>query len=236
MGLTIEVSGISKRYGELAVLRECLFTFEANRTYALLGVNGAGKSTLLRLVALLETPDQGEIRYRQDGRPLQPELDLKRQITLVLPQIGVFNTTVFKNVAYGLKIRGVAKKEMKERVERLLELVGLLDKRDHQALTLSSGQVRRLGLARALVIEPQVLLLDEPTASLDPGNAAVIDAAIQELRERRAATIILATHDYTQAGELADRILVVERGQLREGGPGERGFAVSPPVPPAKPL
>ena len=216
MGLTIEVSGVAKHYGDLPVLRECSFTFEANRTYALLGVNGAGKSTLLRLIALLENPDQGDIRYVQSGHALQPDLDLKRQITLVLPQIGVFNTTVFKNVAYGLKIRGIPPKEVKGRVEGLLELVGLLDKRDHQALTLSSGQVRRLGLARALVIEPQVLLLDEPTASLDPGNAAVIDAAIRELRERRAATIIMATHDYTQAGELADRILVVEQGKIGE--------------------
>ncbi len=232
MGLTIEVSGVAKRYGDLPVLRECLFTFEANRTYALLGVNGAGKSTLLRLIALLENPDQGEIRYRQDGRPLQPNLDLKRQITLVLPQIGVFNTTVFKNVAYGLKIRAFPPKEIKERVESLLALVGLLDKKDHKAMTLSSGQVRRLGLARALVIEPQVLLLDEPTASLDPGNAAVIDAAIRERRERRSTTIILATHDFTQAGELADRILVVERGHLREGGPGEQGFPAFSPDPP----
>lgn len=214
MGLTIEVSGVAKRYGELPVLRECSFTFEANRTYALLGVNGAGKSTLLRILALLENPDSGEVRYLEDGRPLPPDLELKRRLTLVLPQIGVFNTTVFKNVAYGLQIRGFPKKEIKERVESLLALVGLLDKRDHQALTLSSGQVRRLGLARGLVIEPQVLLLDEPTASLDPGNAAIIDAAIRERRERRTTTIILATHDFTQARELADRILVVERGKI----------------------
>jgi tungstate transport system ATP-binding protein len=223
---------VAKGYGDLLVLRECSFIFEANHTYALVGVNGAGKSTLLRLVALLETPDQGEIGYREDGRPLQHNLDLKRKITLVLPQTGVFNTTVFKNVAYGLKIRGFPKKAINERVERLLHLVGLLDKKDHKATTLSSGQVRRLGLARALVIEPQVLLLDEPTASLDPGNAAVIDAAIRELRERRTTTILMATHDFTQARELADRILVVEQGQLREGEPGGRGFLAFPPVPP----
>jgi tungstate transport system ATP-binding protein len=166
----------------------------------------------------------------QNGLSLQPDLELKRQITLVLPQIGVFNTTVFKNVAYGLHLRSVPKKETRERVERLLRLVGLLEKEDHQAMTLSSGQVRRLGLARALVIEPKVLLLDEPTASLDPGNAAIIDAAIYDLRERRTTTIIMATHDFTQARELADRILVVEQGQLREGGPGERGFPAHPPV------
>jgi tungstate transport system ATP-binding protein len=236
MGLAIEVSGVAKGYGELPVLRECSFSFEANRTYALLGVNGAGKSTLLRLVALLETPDQGEIGYLEDGRPLQPDLDLKRQITLVLPQIGVFNTTVFKNVAYGLKIRGFPNKEIKERVEGLLALVGLLDKKDHKATTLSSGQVRRLGLARGLVIEPEVLLLDEPTASLDPGNAAVIDAAIRELRDRRAATIIMATHDFSQARELADRILVMEHGQIREVDLGEQGFSAPPPVLPSNRL
>jgi tungstate transport system ATP-binding protein len=232
MGLTIEVSGVAKGYGDLLVLRECSFRFEANRTYALLGVNGAGKSTLLRLIALLENPDSGDVKYLEDGRPLPPDLELKRQITLVLPQIGMFNTTVFKNVAYGLKLRGFPKKEMQERVEGLLHLVGLLDKKDHKATTLSSGQVRRLGLARALVIEPQVLLLDEPTASLDPGNAAVIDAAIRERRERRTTTIILATHDFTQARELADRILVVEQGHLREVDLGEKGFPAHPPVPP----
>jgi ABC-type multidrug transport system ATPase subunit len=230
MGITIDISGISKSYGDLPVLRGCSFTFQANRTYAILGVNGAGKSTLLRILALLENPDTGEVRYLEDGRPHWKNQELKRKITLVLPQVGVFNTTVFQNVAYGLKIRGLHKRDYKVRVERLLDLVGLTEKQEQKALTLSSGQIRRLGLARAMVIEPDVLLLDEPTASLDPGNTKIIETAIRDLRDQRKTSIIMSTHDFTQARELADSILAVEQGQILEwsGGPFSGALLSSP--------
>ncbi len=230
MGITIDISGLSKSYGDLPVLRGCSFTFQANQTYAILGVNGAGKSTLLRILALLENPDTGEVRYLEGGRPHWKNQELKRKITLVLPQVGVFNTTVFQNVTYGLKIRGLHKRDYKVRVERLLDLVGLTEKREQKAMTLSSGQIRRLGLARAMVIEPEVLLLDEPTASLDPGNTKIIETAIRDLRDQRKTSIIMSTHDFTQARQLADSILAVEQGQIMEwsGAPFSGALLSSP--------
>ena len=108
MGLSLEVAGIVKSYNGQAVLRECSFGFDPGRTYALLGPNGSGKSTFLRIAALLEAPDAGEVRYWDNGVELPHDLGLRRRITLLLPRIGVFNTSVFHNVAYGLKIRGRA--------------------------------------------------------------------------------------------------------------------------------
>ena len=106
MGLTLEVARLEKSYNGQAVLQECSFAFDPGRTYALLGANGSGKSTLLRIAALLEAPDAGAVRYRDHDAELPHDLALRRRLTLLLPRIGVFNTSVFNNVAYGLKIRG----------------------------------------------------------------------------------------------------------------------------------
>ena len=116
MGLNLEVARLAKSYNGQAVLRECSFAFDAGRTYALLGPNGSGKSTFLRIAALLEPPDAGEVRYRDHDVELPHDLDLRRRITLLLPRIGVFNTSVFHNVAYGLKIRGRSGQEIEDRV------------------------------------------------------------------------------------------------------------------------
>src|SRR3990172_5181005 len=106
MGLTLELSQISKSYAGQHVLKECSCTFARGATYVIMGPNGCGKSTLLRIAALLEKPDQGEVRFFNGGAPLSHDINLKRRITMVFPRVGVFNTTVFKNVAYGLQIRG----------------------------------------------------------------------------------------------------------------------------------
>jgi tungstate transport system ATP-binding protein len=137
-----------------------------------------------------------------------------RRITLLLPKIGVFNTTVYKNVVYGLSIRNPQRNDITSRAENALDFVGLLQKRNQKALTLSSGETKRLGIARALVIEPEIFFLDEPTASVDQKNTEIIDEIIQKLKREGRSTIIIATHDTAQAERLADRLLFIKHGQI----------------------
>jgi tungstate transport system ATP-binding protein len=179
-----------------------------------MGQNGSGKSTFLRICALLEEPDGGELFYSDDSAPLTQDLSLKRRITLVLPRIGVFNTTVFKNAAYGLKIRGARHAEIEQKVARVLAFVGLEHKKNQHALTLSSGETQRLGIARALIIEPEILFLDEPTASVDQENTEIIESIIQAMKKEGRTTVIMTTHDRDQAERLADRLLTLRDGKL----------------------
>ena len=214
MGLGLELAKISKAYNGQDILRDCSWVFEEGLTYALMGLNGTGKSTLLRICALLEAPDQGRVSYLANGRPLAPDLSLKRRITLLLPSVGVFNTSVFHNVAYGLKIRGVKRREIEKRVMAILEVVGLAAKRRQRALDLSTGQGKRLGLARAMVLEPELILLDEPTASIDQENSEIIEGIIRKMKAEGKTTIILVTHDPAQAERLGDKVLRMQDGKI----------------------
>ena len=128
MSLELEISHLFKTYNGNPILRDCSFVFAGGRTYVLQGPNGSGKSTLFRLLALLEKPDGGRVEYREDGRALADGLDLRRRLTLVLPRTGIFNTTVFHNVAFGLQIRGFGKAAIRERVAAALTAVGLAHK------------------------------------------------------------------------------------------------------------
>ena len=214
MTLQLCASNIRKKYNGDQILRDCSFSFDEQGIYVLTGANGCGKSTFLRICTLIEEPDSGEISYSVDGRMVQKDLELKRSITLVLPKVGVFNTTVFKNVAYGLKIRGIAGAEATERIAKALEFVELNHKMDQNALTLSSGETQRLGIARALVIEPEILFLDEPTASVDQKNTRIIEEIILNMRRNSMATVVITTHDREQASRLADRLLVMSEGKI----------------------
>jgi len=214
MGLNLEVARIVKGYKDQAVLRECSFCFEPGRTYALLGPNGSGKSTFFRLAALLEPPDSGEVRYWDNGVELPHDLGLRRRITLLLPRIGVFNTSVFHNVAYGLKIRGRRGQEVEDRVNDVLGRVGLFHKRRQNGLDLSSGETKRLGIARALVIDPEVFFLDEPTANIDPQHTEIIERIILDMKIAGKSTIIVVTHDPAQARRLGEYLLVMDNGRI----------------------
>jgi tungstate transport system ATP-binding protein len=214
MSLFLSVSHVSKQYDGKDILRDCSHSFEEIGIYGLIGPNGGGKSTFLRICALLETPDQGAITFISAGRTIPPDLALKRRITLVLPKVGAFNASVFKNVAYGLKIRGVTARLIQEKALDALDYVGMAHKKDQNALTLSSGETQRLGLARALVLEPEVLFLDEPTASIDPQNTAVIEEIILKLRREARTLVIMATHDMEQVRRITDRVLRVEQGRI----------------------
>jgi tungstate transport system ATP-binding protein len=214
MGLKLEIANLAKTYNGNPVLRDCSFAFDRGQAHMLLGPNGSGKSTLFRILALLEKPDAGAVQYLDGDYLLNQELALRRQITLVLPTTGIFNASVFHNVAYGLKIRGVARGETEARVAAVLAAVGLAQKKFHRALDLSSGETKRLGIARAMVIDPEVFFLDEPTASLDPANAEIIENVISTMKRQRKTTIMMITHDPAQAQRLGDQLLYLKDGKI----------------------
>jgi tungstate transport system ATP-binding protein len=214
MPLNLMLSNLCKSYQDEKILNDLSFKFDAGKTHILMGSNGCGKSTLLRICALLEKADSGGIVFSTDNGELPVDLALRRRITLVLPKVGVFNGTVFNNIAYGLKIRGIAKNERVERSAKILKFIGLENKIDQNALTLSSGEAQRLGIGRALVIEPDLLLLDEPTASIDNKNRELIEAMILQMKEAGGTTIIMTTHDSSQAERLSSRLIIMKNGRL----------------------
>ncbi len=209
------LTNIVRRYGARTVLHIERLAVTAGRTLALLGPSGAGKSTLLRLLNLLEAPDAGQISY--DGRPLlsgEAPLHLVREITTVFQRPLLLDTSVWKNVAFGLHLR---RRRDPQAVEAALAQVGLSHLARASARTLSGGEMQRVALARALVIAPRVLLLDEPTANLDPANVATIEAVVQGMA-RRGTTVVIVTHNLFQARRLADDVALLIDGVLVEAG------------------
>lgn len=223
--ISLGAENIVKKYQERTVL-DLSCSFNAGSVHVLLGANGSGKSTFLRILGLLERPDSGTVHYAEDGRSLAADLSLRRRIVLVPDRNGLFRETVAANVAFGLKIRGQKPQETERKVRQSLERVGLWSLHRVNALTLSSGEAQRLCLAMALALDPDVILLDEPTANLDPGNAALVEKSILGLR-RPGRLVLLVTHNLFQAQRLADRIFFIHQGRLlcdKEAG----GFFADP--------
>jgi tungstate transport system ATP-binding protein len=216
----LRAEGIGKDYGPIRALDSVTLDFESGEVLALLGINGSGKTTLLRILAGLDEPSRGEIWL--DGRPVDGE-GLRRVSTMVFQRAVMFNASVYDNVAFGLRARGVRGAELEARVLRALALVGMEGLRDRRAKGLSGGEQQRVALARAFAIDPEVLLLDEPTANLDPTSAAVIEGAIKEMKGDRI--VVLATHNLHQAKRLADRVAHIHAGRILEVADPEDFFS-----------
>lgn len=213
--------GVVRRYGRRTVLCIDQLEITAGRTLALLGPSGAGKSTLLRLLNFLEAPDAGQIVY--DGRVVPPmglPLATLRQVTTVFQRPVLLDTSVWQNVAYGLRLRGNYERTA---VAAALQQVGLAHLARAAGRTLSGGEAQRVALARALVVQPRVLLLDEPTANLDPANVAIIEAVTGALA-RQGTTVVIVTHNLFQARRLANDAALLIDGALVEAGPIDRLF------------
>lgn len=213
----IEVKGLCKSYGGAEILKDINLKAEPGEVLALIGPTGSGKTTLLRLIGLLEKPTIGEIIFdglEVTGLPERKRLEIRRRMAMVFQKPVMFKTSVRENVSYGLKVRGRGDGKIDGRVKAAIESVGLSGYESRDANTLSGGEMQRIALARALVLEPDLLLLDEPTANLDPKTAASIDALIS----RFEGTVIMATHNMLQARRLADRIAVLVEGRLAEVG------------------
>jgi len=216
--MKLVINHIRKAYDGRTVLKDCSTTFGGSGVAVLMGPNGCGKSTLLRICSLLEHPDGGELLFSDNGRPLALDMPLRRRMTLVLLKTGVFNTSVFNNVAYGLVLRHAGKRAVEAKVSEVLAFVGLEHKLRQNARTLSSGETQRMGIARALAIDPEILFLDEPTASVDEENTGIIESLIRKMRQDGRTMVIMTTHDREQADRLADRLLIIERGNLHDTG------------------
>ncbi len=220
----IEVLGLQQKYGEREILKNINISIDKGEVFALIGPTGAGKTTLLRLIDLLDSPASGKVYFdgvdvTQSGRA---RLEARRRMAFVLQKPVVFNTSVFDNIACGLKWRGRNRGDIRQKVDDILELIGLSTYKNRNARTLSGGEAQRVAIARALVIEPEALLLDEPTANLDPISTSRIEELISHVIHQHDTTIIMSTHDMSQGQRLADRIGVLLNGEmLQTGASGE---------------
>lgn len=221
MGAIYELETLKKLYEGRAVLDLDRLTIERGEILAMVGPSGAGKSTLLRLLNFLETPDQGELRYKGISAVSIP-LELRRQVTTVFQHPALLRDNVENNVTYGLRLRG--QRDCGDLSQTILKRMGLEKLRRSQARTLSGGEAQRVALARAVVIQPEVLLLDEPTANLDPYNIGLIEDVVKEIHQQRGVTVVLVTHNIFQAHRLADRVGLMLNGGLIEIGPSSQFF------------
>jgi len=213
----ITVTGANKRYGDFAALDNVDFVVPAGSLTALLGPSGSGKSTLLRAIAGLDQPDTGTITI--NGRDVTNVPPQRRGIGFVFQHYAAFkHLTVRDNVAFGLKIRKKPKNEIKDKVDNLLEVVGLAGFQTRYPNQLSGGQRQRMALARALAVDPEVLLLDEPFGALDAKVREDLRAWLRRLHDEVHVTTVLVTHDQAEALDVADRIAVLNKGRVEQVG------------------
>ncbi len=197
----------------------CSLNAREGPLYAIVGPNGSGKSTLMRILGLIEPPDTGKVIYYIDGRSMESpygNVEIRRKVVLVPARAGMFNETVFKNVAYGLRLRKVSKSTRGDRVIEALKETGLAGKEHINALQLSSGEAQRMALARALVLDPDILLLDEPTVSLDPYNTQIIEEIIRARKAASGKIMIIVTHNLHQARALSEFVIFMSEGKIME--------------------
>jgi tungstate transport system ATP-binding protein len=193
---------------------------ERHKIYALIGANGAGKTTLLNVLAFLIRPTSGHLQFcgREVIFSRQHLLDLRRRVVLVDQYPILFTGPVWKNVEFGLKVRGISKKIRERRVAEVLELVGMQEFRLADAHKLSGGESKRVALARALAIDPEVLLCDEPTANVDEENQEIILGILERINTEKKTSILMATHYLSQSRRLAHHTLLLEHGMLSDKG------------------
>lgn len=215
--MTILVENVSKKFENTQALRHIYLEIQKDAIVALVGGSGSGKSTLLRLIAGLDTPDSGSIWL--DGKNTAFMSVQEREIGFVSQNYALFpNMTVFENIAFGLYVKKKSASEIEERVKYLLSLIELENLSQHFPAQLSGGQKQRVALARALAPDPKVLLLDEPFAALDMRMRKELRDWMRTLRQRSSVTIMLVTHDYKEALEIATEIIMLKNGRVEQLG------------------
>ncbi|MBT3363326.1 MAG: ABC transporter ATP-binding protein [Chloroflexi bacterium] len=223
----LRIENLGQSYDGSDILTDVNLSLEHGEVFALIGPTGSGKTTLLKLLDLLETPSSGSI-YFDDVDVTKVEsnrLAARRRMALVQQKPVVFSMNVYDNVAVGLKWRGIDKASIKQKVEHALELVDMTDYAHRDAKTLSGGETQRVALARALALEPNLLLLDEPTANLDPNSVSKIEEIIEHVISEHKISIFMTTHNMLQGQRLADRVGVLIDGRMQQVGTPEQIFS-----------
>ena len=220
----LELAGLTKQYGALTVVNDISLAIEKGQLVCLLGPSGCGKTTTLRLIAGFLEPSAGEIRVggcciSSPGHTEPPE---RRKMSMIFQSYALWpHMTVFENIAYGLCLRGLAKAEVEQRTHTILTATKLASLADRYPGNLSGGQQQRVSLARALVIEPEILLLDEPLSNLDANLREEMRFEIRRLHDKYRYTTVYVTHDQSEAMTTADLIVVMNQGVIEQAGSPE---------------
>ena len=220
----LELQGLTKRYGTAPVVKELSLSVEKGQLVCLLGPSGCGKTTTLRLIAGFLEPDAGEIRVggRRVSAPGDSEPPERRNMSMIFQSYALWpHMTVFENVAYGLKLRGLPRAEVQQRADTILGATKLTQLAQRYPGELSGGQQQRVSLARALVVEPETLLLDEPLSNLDANLREEMRFEIRRLHDKFRYTTVYVTHDQAEAMTTADLIVVMNQGVIEQAGSPE---------------
>jgi len=218
MMITAELKNVTKAFGNKIALDNINLQIHGGEILALLGPNGSGKTTILKILAFIENPTGGEVKFQGETVSFKNTEKTRMQSTLVFQKTILFDTSVYNNIVYGLKIRKVPKNVRDEGVKNALKLVKLEGFEKRPARKLSSGEQQRVAIARALVLKTELLLLDEPTANLDPKNASILEEVISTVNREMKTTIVMATHNMFQAKTLPHRIALMSDGRITEVG------------------
>ncbi|WBW99502.1 ABC transporter ATP-binding protein [Oceanirhabdus sp. W0125-5] len=212
--MDIKVKNLKKQYGNKIILDIEELNLTSGKIYGIIGPNGAGKSTLLKIISGLEEPTEGKVYI--DGERLD---DLKmKHITYSNQKPYLYRTTVFNNVSYPLKFRKMNKENINSTVNDILHEFKIEHIKDNQAISLSGGETQKVALARALVFDPKCLLLDEPTANIDPDYVEIIEKAVIDRNKKNNSTVLIITHNISQARRICDEIIFLNNGKIVEVG------------------
>jgi tungstate transport system ATP-binding protein len=215
---------VTVHHGEHVALQRASLEVYTGDVLALIGPNGAGKSTLLRVMGMLQRPDHGKVLFRGENALNGSQLEFRRRIATVFQEPLLLNATVHQNAALGLKLRGVPSPEIDRRLGSWLERLGIGHLASRSARTLSGGEAQRTSMVRALVLEPELLLLDEPFSALDPGSREALLRDFQGIVKEMGVTTAFVTHDRHEAFALGNRVGVLNQGQLLQLGSRENVF------------
>lgn len=213
----LKVKNLKKIYNNKTILDIDYLSFQESKIYAIVGPNGSGKTTLLNILNLLVKPDKGQIFFRDQeiiNNSDSKILEIRRKMTLVDQDPFLFQSTVYSNVAYGLKVRSVSSIVQQNRIKNALDMVGLSGFENRKVDQLSGGEAQRVVIARALVIEPEILFLDEPTTSIDQRHIDIVERIIKKIKEKIKTTVIFSTHNLSQAYHLADEVISLLDGKI----------------------
>ena len=211
--MKLEIKRLVRDYGTKRVLDLEEVTIEKGTRTAIIGPNGAGKSTLLNIVSRIDSASEGEVVYESED---------PRLVTQVFQQPYMLRTSVERNIQYPLRLRNWPEDRMNKRSDELMEELGLLDLRNQKAWKLSGGETQKVALARALSFQPSLLLLDEPTANIDPATTAEIEEMLLKINREEGTTILFVTHNLAQARRVCNRLLFLDKGKLVESGDCQR--------------